>query len=292
MMKIIRPPARISYRLYCSRRLILAILSLAFANGTSAAANACCPSQQGLPQIQAEIEKQKLRLHSPEIEERRDAVMRLGALRHADASRVAVSALADPSAIVRIAAAVAVSFLPPDESAVALIPLLNDKDPFVRQEVAYALGGIHNPEAVAALVERLSDDKVDGVRSAAAVALGKTKDEVAVVPLAQVLSAANSSPRGRRKRKAKESEFVLRAVAQSLGEIGSRAGVPALVEVLLSDSVADDVKREAAQSLGLIGDPSATPALQAAASGNDPHLSRIATAALHKISLAEPKKRS
>lgn len=291
MMKITTRAVWHSYGLGICR-LMFGILSLLFAADSSVAANVCYGSQQDLPRTQSEIEKQKLRLRSGEIEERRDALMRLGALRNADASRSAMPALADPSPIVRIAAAVAVSSLPPDESAAALIPLLSDKDPFVRQEVAYALGGIHNREAVAALVDRLSADKIDGVRGAAAVALGKTRDEVAVVPLAQVLSPSNSSPRGKRKRKGKENEFVLRAAAHALGEIGSRAAVPALIEALSDDSVAADVRREAAQSLGLIADPSAIPALQAAAAGNDPHLSRIASAALLKIASAETKKPS
>jgi HEAT repeat protein len=264
-------------------RLISTIL--AFTIGASTGTSLSHSGQQT-----SEIEKQKLRLSSADVEERRDAVMRLGALHRVDASRAVVTALADPSPLVRVVAAVAVSILPPDESAADLIPLLSDKDPFVRQAAAYALGGNHNHNAVTALIERLSGDKDDRVRGAAAVALGKTRDEAAVVPLAQVLSPASSSSGG--KRKGKENQFVLRAAAGALGEIGNRAAVPALIETLSNESVAEDVRREAAQALGLIGDPSAAPALQAAASASDPYLSRIAFEALHKIELREPKKRS
>ena len=245
--------------------------------------------QQGLTQLQLEIEKQKLRLNSAETEERRDAAMRLGALGRAEASRAVLSALADPSAIVRVTAASAVTSLPADESVAVLIPLLNDKDPFVRKEVAYSLGATHNSRAVAALVERLTTDKDDGVRGAAAVALGTIRDEAAVLPLAQVLSPAGPSARSARKRKTRENEFVLRAAARSLGKIGSRAGLPALIQVLTNDTLADDIRREAALALGLIGDPSAIPALRAATSGSDPHLSQIAFESLRRIASTKSK---
>ena len=64
----------------------------------------------------------------------------------------------------------------------ALIPLLSDKDEFVRREAAYALGLTRSRSATAALTERLLKDKEDGVRGAAAVALGQIADEAAVVP--------------------------------------------------------------------------------------------------------------
>ena len=245
---------------------------------------------QTVEKLQPEIDKQKLRLNAAEIEERRDAVMRLGALRRVEASRAVVAALSDSAAIVRVAAAVAVLSLPAEESTPVLIPLLNDKDRFVRQEVAYALGSLHNRRAVAVLVERLRSDKEDGVRGAAAVALGKIGDEEAVVALAQVVSPASGSPRAERKRKTKENVFVLRAAAHALGEIKSRAAVPALIEALSNDSLDTDIRREAAQALGLIGDPSASPALRTATSASDPHLSQIAFEALHKIESASPKK--
>lgn len=271
--------------------LISAALLLVLLYGTVAAVELNrFAYQQGLTPLQLEIEKQKLRLNSLETEERRDAAMRLGALGRAEASRAALSALADPSSIVRVAAANAVLFLPADESVAVLIPLLNDRDPFVRQEVAYSLGGTHNSRAVAALVERLTTDKDDGVRGAAAVALGTIHDEVAVLPLAQVLSPAGLSSRRARKRKTRENEFVLRAAARSLGKIGSRAGAPALIQVLTNDALASDIRREAALGLGLIGDPAAIPALQAATSGDDPHLSQIAFESLRRI--ASTKSRS
>ena len=54
---------------------------------------------------------------------------------------------------------VAVLALPPSDSVSALIPLLSDKDEFVRQEAAYALGKTRSTSAVAPLIERLANDK-------------------------------------------------------------------------------------------------------------------------------------
>jgi HEAT repeat protein len=252
---------------------------MASVSGGTAQDDASSPSRA---RVQVEIEKQKQRLNSTDVEERRDALMRLGLLRRAEASRAALSSLSDPLPIIRATAASALSALPSGESAAALIPLLNDHDEFVRQQVSYALGEMKNRAAVAALVERLDTDKLDSVRGAAAVALGRIGDETAVVALARVFSPGSGTQAGR-KRKGGENEFVLRAAAYSLGEIGSRAAVPVLIQALSNDSVAADVRREAAQALGSIGDPTAVPALQSAVGGSDVYLSHVAADALRKI---------
>lgn len=245
------------------------------------------PSQQSrsLTPLQLEIEKQRERLSAPEVEERRDALMRLAALRHPDASRAAVSALNDPSPIVRVTAATAVLLLPADESAAALIPLLKDKDEFVRQEVAYALGRTGNSSAVEPLIERLLQDKKSGVRGAAAVALGQIRNDTAVATLTQVLSAQiEMAGVGKAKRKGiEENVFVLRAAAKSLGQIGSARALPALLGALKNEKAPADVRREAATSLGMIGDPAAAPALREALAAEDAYLSQAANEALLKI---------
>src|SRR5687767_12237145 len=232
--------------------------------------------------IQIAIEKQRERLASTDPEERRDALMRLGNLHVAEASRAAVPALSDPSPIIRVAAARAVLSLAPNESVTVLLPLLKDKDGFVRREAAYALGRTRSRSATAALSERLLTDKEDGVRAAAAVALGHIADEAAVVSLAGTL-APDLAARENGKRKREQNVFVLRAAAVSLGQIGSRAGTPALISVLSNEKLDGDVRREAARSLGLIGDPAAAPALRAASTAADPFLSQIAYEALRKL---------
>jgi len=243
-------------------------------------------AKRSLTPLQLEIDKQRQRLSSSEVEERRDALMRLAGLRHPVASRAAVFALNDPEAIVRATATGAVQWLPTDEGAAALLPLLADKDEFVRQEAAYALGLTKSRNAVGPLIERLAKDKMDGVRGAAAVALGQIGDEAGVVSLAQTLSPQTSLPGAKFRRE--KNEFVLRAAAVSLGQIGSRAGLPALVAALEDERTTEDVRREAARSLGLIGDPAAEPALRKVLMAQDAYLSFAAFEALRRISRRQP----
>jgi HEAT repeat protein len=238
---------------------------------------------RNLTPVQFEIQKQQQRLDSSDVEERRDAVMRLGSMRLAAAARAALPALQDGAAIVRVTAAKAILSIGSEESVPYLLPLLNDKDEFVRREAAYALGLTRSRSATAALSERLLNDKEDGVRGAAAVALGQIGDEAAVIALVGTLAPELSAP-AKKKRKREPNVFVLRAAAVALGQIKSRAGTAALISALNNEKFPSDVRREAARSLGLIGDPSAAPALQAASTAADPFLAEIAHQALRKLS--------
>jgi HEAT repeat protein len=246
-------------------------------------------SSQLTPQ-QLEIEKQRRRLASSETEERRDAVMRLGSMKRPESARVAAVGLRDSSGIVRATAARAVLSLSSEEAATALLPALQDRDEFVRQETAYALGEARSRTATPALIALLLKEKKDGVRGAAAVALGQIGDDAAVVSLAGLIGrrvpASGIINRVKRSKK-DENEFVRRAAAHSLGQIDSRAAVPALVAAVTDERAPDDVRREAANSLGLIGDPAAVPALRAALTARDPYLSNIASEALRKIAQVE-----
>jgi HEAT repeat protein len=242
--------------------------------------------QSDLTPLQREIRVQTERLSSTSVEERRDAVVRLGALARPEGSRAAASALADPSAIVRATAARAVLSLGRDEAATLILPLLRDRDEFVRREAAFALGLTRSPTCVASLAAAVEIDKKPSVRGAAAVALGQIGDPSAAPALsgalARRLPATGIFNRLRRK-KVEEDEFVRRSAAVSLGQIGSRESVPALVEALSDVRSPGDVRRECARALGRIGDPSAVPALRSVLSAQDPYLSRIAFEALRKI---------
>ena len=240
-------------------------------------------SSRNLTPVQLQIEKQQQRLSSSDEEERRDALMRLGAMRLAAASRVALPALSDGSPMIRVTAAKAILALDPAESAAALLPLLNDKDEFVRREAAYALGATHSRTATMALTDHLLSDKEAGVRGAAAVALGEIGDENAVIALAGTLAPQVSAP-SNSKRKAETNPFVLRAAAVALGQIKNKAGTPALIAAVGNEKLPEDVRREAARSLGLIGDPTAIPALQSASLSEDPFLARLAHESLRQLS--------
>lgn len=229
--------------------------------------------------LESQVEQQRQRLSSSEVEERRDALMKLGLMKRPEASRAAVSALQDPEAIIRVTAAHAITSLPSDEAATLLIPLLKDKLEFVRREVAYALGETHSRTAVAPLSELLVSDKEPSVRAAAAVALGQIRDDSAVTPLVQVLSGTP----GKKQAKSRENDFVLRAATQALGEIRNRAAVNVLIATLTNDAESSDLRRAAATALGLIGDAQAMPALKAAFDSNDPYLSEAARDAMRKL---------
>jgi HEAT repeat protein len=237
-----------------------------------------------LTPIQRELEQQRQRLKSDAIEERRDALMRLGNLKRPDASRIAVAGLTDAEPIVRVAATHAILSLPPAEAATLLIPLLQDKLEFVRRETAYALGETRSRSAAAALESVLLKDKETSVRGAAAVALGEIGDESSVQSLSQILAGQTEK---KKKAKAGSNEFMMRAAARSLGQIKSRSGVAVLIATLTNDANGNDVRREAATALGLIGDPSAAPALQAAFTSGDPYLSEAARAALRRLRAAK-----
>ena len=255
---------------------IAGTILLLFANLTQA------QSTRNLTPAQLAIQRQEERLGSGDVEDRRDALMRLGAMHSEAASRVALAGLADVSPIVRVTAAKAILSLGPAQSAAALLPLLQDKDEFVRREVAYALGATRSRNATEALSDRLLNDKEAGVRGAAAVALGQIGDESAVIALASTLAPQLSAP-AKSKRKREENPFVLRAAAVALGQIKNRAGVPALISAVSNEAFPSDVRRESARSLGLIGDPGAIPVLQSAALSEDPFLSQLAHESLRKL---------
>jgi len=240
-----------------------------------------------LTPTQREIERQRQRLSSTEIEERRDALMRLGNLKRPDASRAAAAALNDESPTVRVAATHAVLSLPSSEAASLLIPLLKDKQEFVRREVAFALGKTRDRSATIPLVDLLLHDKKPSVRGAAAVALGHLGDEAAVATLSQIVSGSDSK---KKKAKSFEEEFVVRSAVRSLGQIGSRTSVPILISALQQETNSIDTRREAATALGAIGDPSALSALQTALqSHTDPYLAEAARLAIRQINRPKAK---
>jgi len=263
------------------------LLASSFAVGASGKPRTFLTQQDRLTPMQREIERQRQRLSSTEAEERRDALMHLASLKRPEASRAATAALNDVSPAVRVAAARAILSLPSSEAAAVLLPLLKEKDEFVRREVAFALGETHAHTATAALVELMLHDKKPSVRGAAAVALGEIDDESSLTALAQVISGPASK---KKKTKSPEEEFVVRSAVRSLGQMRSRTSVPTLIAALQDETNPIETRREAATALGMIGDSSAVPALQSAYDANtDPYLSEAARAAIRQINRAKSK---
>jgi len=238
--------------------------------------------------------------------------MRLRALRSQDASRIALVALKDKRPIVRATAAASIIFLPKPEALAALLPLINDKDEFVRREGAFALGEIGDLSAASALARAMASDKSVEVRTASAVALGKTGAPDAIAPLVTILGQAPNE----------DNEMLRRAAARSIGQIAqiTRSGktlvvtpqnflpekykdidgkpspelaayfknaVSALMRILDNSDEADDTRREAAFALGAIGDRSAEAVLTKYSSNPDVYLAEISKEALLKLRALE-----
>ena len=286
-----RIPIRLPYAMIVGLFLTCASLSVSAQQPARQGVRATSPA---LTPFQREVERERTRLGSAATEERRDAVLRLGSMRRPESSRAAAVALSDPAAIVRATAARAVLSLTPEEAVAALLPLLRDRDEFVRRETAYALGETRSRAAVPALIATLTGDKKPSVRGASAVALGLIGDEAAVIPLTQIVArrtpASSGLLRRVRRRPSEENEFVRRAAAVSLGQIRSRVAVPALITALTDERADADVRREAARALGLIGDPEAAAPLRAVLNARDPYLSHLAYEALRRIAPGEAKR--
>jgi HEAT repeat protein len=283
-----------NFKLSCharrGRRLIIALAFLVvgwLVYAGMADARRAIPQQERFTPVQREIERQRQRLSSTEAEERRDALMHLGNLKRPDASRAAAAALNDENPAVRVAAAHAILSLPGAEATNLLLPLLKDKDEFVRREAAFALGESHSTAASTTLVDLMLHDRKPSVRGAAAVALGQIGDEGAVTALTQVVTAPGSK---KKKSKSFAEEFIVRSAVRSLGQIGSRTAVSTLISALQDEANSIETRREAAAALGLIGDPTALAALRAAvAANNDPYLSEAARTAIRQINHAKTK---
>lgn len=245
-------------------------------------------------------------------EEKRDALFQIRNLQTERASRIALPALRDQDEIVRATAASSVVFLSKNEAANSILPLLNDRAPFVRREAAFALGAVGSTSATSPLIRIFQHDKDLEVRAAAAMALGKIGDPIAIEPLLSYLE---------KRKPTEDEEFLRRAAVRSIGQIAQvvssgrhrvvtpqdflpdkykELGEPrgedlmqqfpifktapaALNKVLQNTREAVDTRREAAFSLGAIGNAGSTSILEAQRNGPDPFLAEIAKEALLKI---------
>src|SRR5581483_11392881 len=122
-------------------------------------------------------------LHSSDAEQRRDAVLQLGASGKQEAIPFLIDVTQhDSSPEIRAIAASELGRMRATAALEVLTAALQDKDIFVRRTAAYSLGSIGDPTAAPALIRSLSD-KEPAVRSAAAYSLGRIGNQTAVGPL-------------------------------------------------------------------------------------------------------------
>lgn len=270
-----------------------------------------CLVSQSFAQTPEQIKYYSERIKFGTDEVKRNALYALRNFQTESASRIALPALTDPSEIIRATATHTVVYLPKNESAQALLPLLNEKFEFIRRETAYALGKTGNPNVANRLIQVLQNDKKQSVRDAAVVSLGLIGNPVAIQPLSNLL---NKKPK-------KKQKFFRRAIARSIGQIAEtiqqkdltletpgdflptkykKAGkaeyadltqtnpvfnlaIQVLTKSLQNKKEFPNAKREAAFSLGAIGSKSAIPILQSNLNNEDYYLAEICKEALLKI---------
>lgn len=142
-------------------------------------------------------------------EAKRSVLYQIRNLQTAEASRIAVPALQDSDEIVRATATHSVIYIPSEEAVQVLLPNLKDKFPFVRQETTLALGKTKNFIAVKPLLEILQKDKSLDVKTSATIALGEIGDISAVEFLLKILQRKSNE----------EEDFLKRSAARSIGQI-------------------------------------------------------------------------
>lgn len=244
------------------------------------------------------------------VEEKRDALYRLRVIGTPEASRAAVPALSVPEPIVRATAAGSLTALPSSEALALLIPLLNDKEDFVRKEAVIALGNTGDQSAEKPLIRTMEKDDEDAVRAAAAEAIGEVGTVLSLAGLTRVLALKPKDKRQALKRSAARAagliagrlqktdpanttpeSFLPSKFKRTLSErkdltitIPDLASISfVLRQVISSDDERPDTKREAAFALGEIGDKTAEKSLTLCAVDEDPYLAEVCKEALAKL---------
>ncbi len=171
----------------------------------------------------------------------------------------------------RADAALALAKLKNDAEALSAIgeTLRNDKVWGVRSAAADALADAGNPLAVKFLVSALDSNDSPWVRNRAASALGNYKGDAAAASKLEAVAKSDSSFRTRS------------AALQSIGKLRT-SGAYATLEAAVSSESPDDILRKAAlRALGALGDDKAVPLLKQWAAIGKPADSR--TAAINSL---------
>lgn len=148
----------------------------------------------------------------------------------------------------------------------ALMQRLKDEDAEVRQAAAYALGRIENPMAIPALVDALGDaDRA--VQSAALDALSSFDRGIPAAPIRRMLTADDPEMRQR--------------AIDILADLRDRESLPAIAR-LVGDADAE-VRQQAIWALGEMGDPGSASAVAAGLADQDSEVRQAALYAMQEL---------
>lgn len=205
-------------------------------------------------------------LSDPDANVRIAAANSLGQLEDPRAIPGLVAATRDANPKVRSAAFEALTRFEDPRIFEPMLSALKDPDADVRERAAQVLGSLENKQALQPLIGALADSSA-GVREAAAQSLGELQDPAAASALAGALKDARPDVR--------------EAAARSLGELNLTKAPPALIAALKDPNA--DVREAAARSLGEMQDPGAVPGLQASLNDSNADVRESAVQALGEI---------
>ena len=151
-----------------------------------------------------------------------DRIVANGATDIALVSKIAVEDDADTRQ--RWVAIRALGVIRGDRPRTLLMGLMDDPQPAIRAAAVQALGDLGDGTVATRVALKLRDPAII-VRAAAAEALGKLREEGSVPALSEALHARDNWYRG-------SSLWVRRHYVDSLGQIGSREAIPALLRCL------------------------------------------------------------
>lgn len=195
-----------------------------------------------------------------------DALMKIG-----DAAvNECATALTDPERCVRLIAARALGTTSNPDALAPLLRALDDDDPSIRILVARSLGNFKDTRSAEALVRRAANDDEVHFRTAATQSLVRV-GAAAVQPLRTSLASDDC--------------YFAAWAAQTLGEVGDREAVRALLKVAESPSAV--VRNEAARALGKLGDSQAAEPLARLLTDNNAAVRSSAATALGRLGVRE-----
>jgi HEAT repeat protein len=143
----------------------------------------------------------------------------LGKIGDKESTPVLIEASKDDNDYIRRNAVEALGKIKDGRALTTLTGALFDNDGSVRECSAWALGELKDPQAVGNLLDRITDEKEERVKSAVVRVLGELKDQKATSTLLAEL-------------KSKSDQLYKNEVVISLGEIGDPLAIPELMDYL------------------------------------------------------------